>query len=39
MNLWHVIRDGNAWCAVGPEFDEFAESTVGWGETGRLQKL
>jgi len=30
---WHVVRDGNAWCALGPEFDDPAVSTVGWGST------
>jgi hypothetical protein len=30
---WHLICDGAAWCAVGPEFDDFAISVVGWGET------
>jgi len=27
------VRDGNAWRAPGPEFDDLAVSTVGWGST------
>jgi len=30
---WHLVRDGNAWCALGPEFNDLAVSTVGWGGT------
>lgn len=30
---FHVFRDGNAWCAVGPHFNSLADSTVGFGAT------
>lgn len=30
---WHVIRDGQAWCAIGPEFDDLEVNIVGWGST------
>lgn len=30
---WHVIRDGNAWCAIGPIFQDLLVSRAGWGST------
>jgi hypothetical protein len=30
---WHLVRDGNAWCALGPEFYDLAVSAVGWGSS------
>jgi hypothetical protein len=30
---WHLIRDGAAWCAIGPVFADLAISPVGWGDT------
>jgi hypothetical protein len=30
---WRIIRDGNSWCAIGPDFRDLATSLVGWGET------
>jgi hypothetical protein len=30
---WHLVRDGNAWCALGPEFYDLTVSAVGWGST------
>jgi hypothetical protein len=30
---WHVVRDGNAWCAVGPVFEDLLVSPAGWGST------
>lgn len=28
---WHVYRDGDQWCAVGPNFTSLEESPVGFG--------
>ena len=28
-----VFRDGNAWCAVGPDFVNLQESPAGFGDT------
>jgi hypothetical protein len=30
---WHVIHDGNVWCAVGPIFEDLLVSPAGWGST------
>jgi hypothetical protein len=30
---WHVIRDGNFWCAVGPKFEDLVRSPSAWGST------
>jgi hypothetical protein len=30
---WHVIREGDAWCAVGPLFEDLLVSPSGWGST------
>lgn len=30
---FHVFRDGNEWCAVGPHFRCLADSGAGFGET------
>lgn len=30
---WHVILDGNVWCAVGPIFEDLLFSPAGWGST------
>jgi hypothetical protein len=30
---WHVILDGNVWCAVGPIFEDLLFSPSGWGST------
>jgi hypothetical protein len=30
---WHVVRDGNAWCAVGSIFEDLLVSPAGWGST------
>jgi hypothetical protein len=30
---WHVVRDGNAWCALGPKFEDLVGNLVGWGAT------
>jgi hypothetical protein len=30
---WHVILDGNVWCAVGPIFEDLLISPAGWGST------
>jgi hypothetical protein len=33
--LWgfHIFRDGNSWCAVGPNFLNLQESVAGFGST------
>lgn len=30
---FHIFRDGNAWCAVGPHFIDMMKSDIGFGET------
>jgi hypothetical protein len=30
---FHLFRDGDAWCAVGPEFVDLAHSPAGFGDT------
>jgi len=30
---YHLLRDGDAWCAVGPEFVDFQRSPAGFGNT------
>jgi hypothetical protein len=30
---FHLMKDGNAWCAVGPEFVDLVQSPAGFGET------
>ena len=30
---FHVFRDGDAWCAVGPHFIDLMKSTAGFGNT------
>jgi hypothetical protein len=30
---FHVYRDGNAWCAVGPHFIDLMKSDAGFGDT------
>jgi hypothetical protein len=33
--LWgfHIFKDGNSWCAVGPTFVDLQESIAGFGST------
>jgi len=30
---WHIFRDGNAWCAVGPHFVDLMQLKAGFGDT------
>ena len=30
---FHLFKDGNAWCAVGPHFQNLQESDAGFGDT------
>lgn len=30
---FHVFRDGAAWCAVGPHFQDLMTSDAGFGDT------
>jgi hypothetical protein len=30
---FHIFRDGNAWCAVGPHFIDLMKSNAGFGDT------
>lgn len=30
---WHIIHDGDAWCAIGPAFADLLVSPAGWGAT------
>lgn len=30
---YHLFKDGNAWCAVGPNFVNLQESDAGFGDT------
>ena len=30
---FHIFRDGEAWCAVGPHFIDLMKSDAGFGET------
>lgn len=30
---FHIFRDGNAWCAVGPHFQDLQTSEAGFGDT------
>lgn len=30
---YRVFKDGDSWCAVGPGFENLAESTAGFGDT------
>jgi hypothetical protein len=30
---WRIIRDGNSWRAIGPDFEDPSISPAGWGET------
>jgi hypothetical protein len=30
---FHLLRDGDAWCAVGPEFVDLQRSPAGFGDT------
>jgi hypothetical protein len=32
-NGFHLLRDGNSWCAVGPEFLDLQRSPAGFGDT------
>lgn len=32
-NGFHIFRDGNAWCAVGPHFTDLMQSSAGFGDT------
>lgn len=29
---YHLFRDGNAWCAVGPHFQDLHQSLAGFGD-------
>ncbi len=33
MPSFRVFRDGDAWCAVGPEFEDIMQSPAGFGAT------
>ena len=35
VRLWgfHIFKDGNSWCAVGPNFVDLQESVAGFGGT------
>lgn len=33
LHGFHIFRDGNAWCAVGPHFHDLAVSDAGFGPT------
>lgn len=30
---WQIIRDGNGWWALGPDFETLEKSPAGWGHT------
>lgn len=30
---FHIFRDGNAWCAVGPHFRDLMQDKAGFGDT------
>jgi hypothetical protein len=30
---FHLLRDGHAWCAVGPEYVDLQRSPAGFGDT------
>jgi hypothetical protein len=30
---WRAVCDGNAWYAIGPEFEDPVISAIGWGAT------
>jgi hypothetical protein len=30
---FHLLKDGNAWCAVGPDFIDLQHSPAGFGAT------
>lgn len=30
---WQIIRSGNRWCAIGPDFENLETSPVGWGDS------
>jgi hypothetical protein len=30
---YHLLRDGDSWCAVGPEFADLQHSPAGFGTT------
>lgn len=30
---FHLLKDGDAWCAVGPEFVNLQRSPAGFGDT------
>jgi hypothetical protein len=30
---WHVVHEGDAWCAIGPLFEDLLVSPSGWGST------
>jgi hypothetical protein len=30
---FHLLKDGNAWCAVGPDFIDLQQSPAGFGAT------
>jgi hypothetical protein len=30
---FHLFRDGDAWCAAGPEFTDLQRSPAGFGDT------
>lgn len=33
---FHIFRDGNMWCAVGPHFQNLQQSNAGFGATPEL---
>lgn len=33
---FHVFRDGNAWCAVGPHFIDLMQSDAAFGDTPEI---
>jgi len=33
MTGFRLFRDGNRWCAVGPDFEDLATSPAGFGTT------
>ncbi len=33
---FHVFRDGDSWCAVGPTFRDLQQDRAGFGDTAEL---
>lgn len=33
---FHVFRDGSAWCAVGPHFQDLMKSDAAFGDTPEI---